>query len=769
MMYGKCHHLVFASCLVMWMFYGTNLWIPLIILIVYLGYIYMRSTYSLFIGCLVVSVVFGMNILWVTQQETKLSPKKTVFHGKIITIPDFDGDIVSFQFKTDEGELVVARYTQSSISEKRSLQKNLHVGNSYQIIGQLEKPNFPTNFHSFNYRQYLDHKHIYWILTAEKPPHSLPSSITFIEQIMQWREKQIYRIQHMFPEPIDGLMSALIFGDQSHMPVELQKAYQTLGIVHILAVSGLHVVLLLAMVNFICLRLGMIREHVLVLLLLFIPMYVILTGAEASVIRAGLTGMFVLGYTLIKKIHLTSVDLISIVFLVMIFYDPEVLFQMGFQLSFLATSAILLSAHTIYKKGFSYLEQLLWLSVICELATFSILIPSFYQFSFISFVMNMIFVPLMTNVILPLSMTTYIVSYIYSPLSLVLSQFMSSLLIYPHRVLLYFYHHPHFIMTYGSLTPVKLFGMILLIYGCLCLWEYHLKRVEYLLIIPFVFMYMIVVLSGTWFSQGHVVFLDVGQGDSILIKLPHQKGTILIDTGGIVPYKTEAWKKRKDPFKVGRDVVLHELRGSGIRQIDMLILTHSDYDHIGGVKDLIGQIPIRKLIISSWFNPSPADMNMLKQAVSQGTKIQKVQKGDTINFSTYAFHVLSPTTNQDSNNNSIVLHTRLGGLNWLFTGDLEEEGENQLIKNYPRLSIDVLKVGHHGSQSSTSEQFLNVIKPNYAMISVGKNNRYGHPNQEVLQRLSSSHIKIMRTDQLGAIRWTFTNDQITRVDFAVMQ
>ncbi|MFD2618248.1 DNA internalization-related competence protein ComEC/Rec2 [Terrilactibacillus laevilacticus] len=752
----------------MWVFYGNHPWIPLIILIVYFGYIFMRSTHSLFIWCLVVGAVFGMNMLWVTQQETKLSPKNTLFQGKIISIPGFDGNVVSFQYKTED-EVVVVRYTLLSNSEKRILQKNLHAGNSYRIIGQLEKPNSPTNFHSFNYRQYLNHEHIYWILTAEKPPHPLPSSLTPVERIMQWREKQIYRIQNTFPEPIDGLMSALIFGDQSHMPVELQKAYQTLGIVHILAVSGLHVVLLLAMVNFICLRLGMIREHVLFLLLLFIPIYVILTGAEASVIRAGLTGMFVLGYTLIKKVHLTSIDLISIVFLVMVFYDPEFLFQMGFQLSFLATSAILLSAHTIHKKAFSYLEQLLWLSVICELATFSILIPSFYQFSFISFFMNMLFVPLMTNIILPLSIMTYTVSYIYSPLSFVLSQFMSSLLKYPHRILLYFYYHPHFVLTYGSLTPVMLFCMVLLIYVCLCLWEHRLKRGEYLLLIPFIFMYTMVVLSGTWSSQGQVVFLDVGQGDSVLIQLPHHRGTILIDTGGIVPYKTEAWKKKKDPFKVGRDVVLHELRASGIHQIDMLILTHSDYDHIGGVKDLIGQIPIRKLIISPWFNPSTADIKMLKQAYRQGTKIQKVQKGDTINFSTYAFHVLSPATNQDSNNNSIVLQTNLGGLNWLFTGDLEEEGENQLTKNYPRLSIDVLKVGHHGSRSSTSEQFLNVIKPKYAMISVGKNNRYGHPNQEVLQRLSSLHVKIMRTDQLGAIRWSFKNDQITRVDFAVQQ
>jgi competence protein ComEC len=256
---------------------------------------------------------------------------------------------------------------------------------------------------------------------------------------------------------------------------------------------------------------------------------------------------------------------------------------------------------------------------------------------------------------------------------------------------------------------------------------------------------------------GEVTMIDVGQGDSILIHLRHGKGNYLIDTGGSLNFVEEDWKMKSKPFEVGRDVVVPFLKGKGITRIDKLILTHGDMDHIGGATSILSSLKVKQILMPSVTEPSQTEQLIAKEAQRQGIPVIKVSSGDQWHQGENNFYVLSPEKNftGERNRGSIAFVATIGGVSWFFGGDLDQEGEEKIIKQHPNLKIDVLKAGHHGSKTSSAESFINQIKPKVTLISVGEHNRFGHPHQEVLQRLAAVNTKIYRTDWQGAITYIF--------------
>ena len=217
---------------------------------------------------------------------------------------------------------------------------------------------------------------------------------------------------------------------------------------------------------------------------------------------------------------------------------------------------------------------------------------------------------------------------------------------------------------------------------------------------------------------------------------------------------------KKRPFEVGRDTVVPFLKSKGITTLDKLIITHGDSDHAGGAEAVLNELKVKELVLPDLLERSELEEKLIKLATEKRIKIRFVQKGDQWKIENQSFTILSPNegTSSNKNNSSIVLYTEMGGLRWLFTGDLEEEGEKTLIAEYPDLKIDVLKVGHHGSQTSSSDLFLDVLSPKLAIISAGKNNRFNHPHQDVLDALEKRKIKILRTDLSGAITYKFVKE-----------
>lgn len=243
--------------------------------------------------------------------------------------------------------------------------------------------------------------------------------------------------------------------------------------------------------------------------------------------------------------------------------------------------------------------------------------------------------------------------------------------------------------------------------------------------------------------------IDVGQGDSIFIKFPNDKSNILIDTGGKVTYGN-----LKNNYSVGKNIVDY-LKSMGIRKLDYLIITHGDFDHMGDSLYLIDKFKVENVIFNC------GEFNVLEKELIKVLDEKKIKYYSCIkelNIDNNKLYFLQTKKYDNENDNSNVIYTELNGYKFMFMGDAGVEKEKDILDKYNLANIDVLKVGHHGSKTSSSKEYIDEIKPKYAIISVGKNNRYGHPNKEVLNNLDNS--KIYRTDQDGSIMFKIKNNKL---------
>jgi competence protein ComEC len=266
---------------------------------------------------------------------------------------------------------------------------------------------------------------------------------------------------------------------------------------------------------------------------------------------------------------------------------------------------------------------------------------------------------------------------------------------------------------------------------------------------------------------GEVTVIDVGQGDSILIHLPFNQGNYLIDTGGTLQFSAEPWQKRTKVFETGEDVVVPFLKGQGITKIDKLILTHGDTDHIGGALAVIKELNVKQVVMSDMVERSETERVIQKEADKKKIPVIFVSRGNQWKQGVSDFVVLSPEKNfqGDRNRGSVCILASIAGLNWFFGGDLDQPGEAEIVNRYPNVTIDILKVGHHGSKTSSSDIFLKHFKPKVALISVGEKNRFGHPHKEVIEKLTNIGSTIFRTDFQGQISYRFFNGKGTFFTF----
>lgn len=688
--------------------------------------------------------------------KTALSPGSQRISGKITSLPTLDGDHLSFRMKLNKGELVIANAylkDRAQVPQAESLQ----FGMSCSIEGKLQKPPLPRTFHAFDYRKYLFRQHIHWQLAipsfSANSCHKVNDSL--YDRLQQWRGFGIQWIDSHFPVPVRGISEALIFGWRNHLSLNILQAYRDLGIIHLLAVSGLHVGLVVGALFYLLIRIGITKERSLELLLFILPFYIFMTGASPSVSRSALMAILALiAMRLGKKIH--PLDGISWVALMLIAFNPYIIFQIGFQLSFLVSFTLIASASAIQQRYQSRFTQLLAVSVISQLVAMPLLLYTFYGFSLFSLPFNLLFIPFISFFVLPLVFMSFFASLLTPFLAPPLLSLLAFIVRIAHGFLLIADRHFSGMLVLGKPTILLVFLMYAAIFFGLVKWERGSSGRR--LILP------IFLIGGLclyqWFSpylsgKGEVTMLDVGQGDSILIQLPHRKGVYLIDTGGTIHFGQKTWQIRKHHFLVGRDIVLQELKARGIRKIDKLILTHGDMDHIGGTKSLLGHIHIDELDYGKGKIVKPLPRELLVSANQLNIKIERISRGMSWQTGSSVFSVLNPDGTEKGNDRSVVIAAQMDGVKWLFTGDLEKEGEKRLLEEYPNLKIDILKVGHHGSNTSSTESWLESLKPKAALISVGKHNHYHQPSKTVLNRFTKLHINVFRTDKLGSITFHF--------------
>ncbi|MGG4552684.1 ComEC/Rec2 family competence protein [Paenibacillus humicus] len=286
-------------------------------------------------------------------------------------------------------------------------------------------------------------------------------------------------------------------------------------------------------------------------------------------------------------------------------------------------------------------------------------------------------------------------------------------------------------------------------------------------------------------GKGHVQFIDVGQGDCALITTPEGRN-ILVDGGGTVSFRKpeEAWRNRREPFEVGAKTVVPLLKKRGINRLDAVILTHGDQDHAGGLQAVLEQFPVDALLINGSLSDSSTIAKLMDTALHKGIPIYAARQGMGLKLDAATeLRILSPEPDaspqgqvlysKKQNHESIVFVLQMTGATFLFTGDMDEAAEYRVLEELAgesrtsnlanRISsifIDVMKIAHHGSKTSTSAEWLEYWRPAAAVISAGASNSYGHPHPSVVERIASSGSRIYRTDQHGEVQMEVENGRI---------
>ncbi|TCK07738.1 UNVERIFIED_ORG: competence protein ComEC [Anoxybacillus amylolyticus] len=709
-----------------------------LLLIIYLLLLFIRRPHC-FLPALVAALFFFVYFLIVDHHnKTSLSGGRHSLSVRFSAAPAIDGDRLQAAVQAGK-ERVQLRYIIRTAAEKEALRARLMPGVVCRLSGMLERPMPASNPYAFDYRRYLRRHRIHWLFLPEAIDLSACVRVrpTIIERLEAIREAGVRRIEARFPPEAAGIAAALIYGERRSLDEEVISGYQQLGIIHLLAISGGHVTLLVGAALAAAIRF-VTREAAVLALLVFLPMYAVLAGASPSVLRACATGMIVLAVQW-KKGMIHPLDALSWTALALLVFDPYMVWDVGFQLSFLVTFALL--AHvSVLASARSMLQNLFQTALAAQLAALPILLYHFYEISVWSIGLNVFFVPWYSFVILPIAFLSAVFS--FSPLIWLFSR----LIELTDAVVRFFSVDYSFMLVLGRPGPWCLAGYLTAIAAAFLDWERG-RLLRGLTAVAAALQ-----LAAPYVDpKGEVTVLDVGQGDCIYIELPYRKAVYLIDTSGTPEWVREPWRKRSRPFAVGRDVVVPFLKAQGVRTLDQLILTHDDADHIGAAPEVMGAVRVKKIVTSPGALPAVKAM-----ARPFSVPVAASVRGDRWKVGDAAFSVLHPEAgNNEDNNGSLVLLARLGRLTWLFAADIEEEAEQALIRAYPELRADVLKVAHHGSKTSTTEPFLRTVKPRAAIISVGRYNRYGHPSPEVLMRLRQQRAIIWRTDENGAIRYVY--------------
>ena len=584
------------------------------------------------------------------------------------------------------------------------------------------------NFQGFNYQSYLASQGIYRIAQIERLDQVVPQkSLSPLAFFHQLRRRALVHIQTHFPSPMRHYMTGLLFGYLDKEFDEQSQLYTSLGIIHLFALSGMQVGFFLGWFRYGLLRLGLPKDYLFIVLLPFSLCYALMTGWTASVLRA-------LVQSLLAEFGIKKLDNMGITLLLLFLLLPHFLLTVGGVLS--CSYAFLLCLFDF--EDLSSLKKSIYTSLVLSLGILPFLTYYYGTFQPVSLILTAIFSIVFDSFLLPVltvffalsglvifsqinplfewmeSFLTWIQSWIGQPLILGKpSLFQFGLMIAVLILLFDFWKKPQFRIC------------LLMIFGLLMVWVKHPLTNE-------------------------VTVVDVGQGDSIFLR--SMKGdTILIDVGGKVTFGTkEKWQESSQTSNAEKTLIPY-LQARGVSQIDYLVLTHTDTDHIGDLEEVAKRFKIKEICVSQGALTKPSFVKRLRTIKCP---VHTLKAGDKLPMMGSNLQVLYPNKVGDGgNNDSIVLYGKLLGSSFLFTGDLEKEGEEELMASYPTLRASVLKAGHHGSKGSSSEAFLDQLHPSLALVSAGENNRYKHPNDETLERFKQRHIKVLRTDKDGAIRF----------------
>jgi len=731
--------------------------------------------------------------------------------GTVATAPQVDGDRVRFVLLV---QALSWRGETAAVQEK--VQVTLRLVKEPEVVAvsrwrpgdvltmplTLTMPDGARNPGAFDYRRYLHEQRIHWLgegrgLAAIK----WERKDSWQGLVHDGRQRLARVLDELYDGPTADFLKGLLLGQREAVPPPLEEAFSSLGIAHILAISGGHVAIVAALAFFVFQLIGVTRERAIVWLLLLLPAYAVMTGMQVPVIRAVIMAAMAL-WALLRKRQAEHVQALFLTAGLMALWNPYWLFQASFQLSFLITFGLILwtdrlsqamqqwltvQKWPLLRRWWPPLMALLSLTVVAQLVSFPLIIAYFHEYSLLSTVANLTLVTALSFIVLPLGYATLLLGAVHPGAAYALAQLNQHgcdwLLSAASRMAEWRW----FVTTWP--TPSLIWMVVY--YGLWAWWvaflpprsslppvgERHgrtwtirwplfeaaglrLRKAAPALLMLLLAAWVAIgyLPHAVWERGARVTFLDVGQGDAIVVETPRE--VWLIDGGGRLLWEREAWRQREDAFDVGEDVVLPYLLHRGIRKIDGLVLTHGDADHVQGLVAIARRLPVGMALVNG--GPStPVQEEVLAALRERGVPVYRAVAG--LRWSTeksIQWEVLHPPAGPVINDNrhSVVLRLAVYGRELLFTGDLDVQGEMELVAAGRVRPADVLKVAHHGSDTSTSEVWLSAVRPALAVISVGKNNIYGHPAKPVLERLDTAGVVVLRTDRDGAVTLRFFPD-----------
>jgi competence protein ComEC len=724
-----------------------------------------------------------------------------ILDGCVVEPPAISGERERFLLELEpHARAQVTLYTR----ENEALPE-LHYGERIELDARVRKPHNYGNPGAFDYARYLARKEIYWTASgAANTLHVLPGRCgsLFQKAIMDLRQSALNRMASLYHGDLyqTGMMQALLIGQNYQLQRVWTEVYRSTGTFHVIVISGTHLAILAAFFLFL-LRVCFVPESMaLAATVLMCWLYTLVTGFQAPGVRssAGLTLFVICGYFYRRRRALNLLAAVASGFLVL---DPEQLFDASFQLTFLAVAflgafaAPLIRAtsgplargladlqetgHDVYvapKVAQFRVEMRLLAETVrlltrlpARLATLAVTLPArtlffffditvtsaiaqfglalpmvvyFHRVGFSGLSANALVVPLM-GVALPVGFAAVLTGWAWIAAAAAWLLRISQGIVAWHAAI-----EPNWRIP----TPPVWLAVAL---SAATVATALTRRQWRVLAIAATAVLLALLIWHPFPPDGYrgeleLTAIDVGQGDSLLVGFPDGK-RMIVDGGGIPAFGHQT----RSQLDIGEDVVAPYLWTRSIRTVDVIALSHAHEDHIGGLPALVEDFHPKEI----WTGATPASPTwnlVCEKAAKIGAKIVPLQEGRQLAFGGALIDVLAPPADYvpadtPKNNDSLVLRLRYGRHAFLLSGDVERPIERRMLEDNELSRTDVLKVAHHGSKTSSTEPFLDAVQPQFAIISVGTENSYGHPNREVIDRLHDHHAAVFRTDQDGLI------------------
>ena len=642
-----------------------------------------------------------------------------------------------------------------------SLREGMHV----RLEGMLVLPELPRNPGQFNRRSYESGKKIDFYLENPTVLEVKEQRSGVREVVEIWKTEMMNRCEKIYPDAEASILEAMLFGEKRKLSGDIKELYQAAGISHVLVISGLHISLLALAVAGVLRRLGFPMPVWVILSVGVLAGYGILIGQPTTAVRALLMFFVLQGARLLGR----SYDLLSALAfagILMLLDNPDLILDGGCRLSFCAVIGVgwyVSEKNKIFRsigekekrknrgkggKGSNagaILENIragwyLWLF------TLPVMLDTFYQVSVVGILWNLVAIPLLPVIIASGGLGVVLAGW---------NIFLGSLAGSPAYGMLQLYQEigniseklPVGMWTPGQPSKPVIAGYYLVIFLLVLVEKQLIKREKRWKIFPGMelcsMLLLLLLMAHPWQQREKITFLDVGQGDASLLQSGGQ--TLLLD-GGSTSQKN-----------VGTYVILPYIKQQGISCLEAIVLTHTDQDHINGVTEVLeegkkGWLTVKNLMYPYWMEGTEQGKQLKKLAEEAGASCRKIRAGDRLTIGKAEAVVLYPKEQEkiaEPNAGSLVLFWKWEGVRAMFTGDLPEEKERELLQNLP--ACEILQVGHHGSATSTCREFLEQVQPSLAVISCAMKNRYGHPSPDTVDRLKKTGCEIRYTMKSGAI------------------